>query len=119
MILGIGIDLVEIQRIIKLCNEKFIKRILSSKEQTIFFNITNKSKQYEFLAGRFSAKEAIFKAYKKSDEKNHNFNEISILNNEDGSPYVELQHDLNVECLISITHTDNYASSICILQKKG
>jgi holo-[acyl-carrier protein] synthase len=118
MILGVGIDLVEIEKVKKIYNEKLVNRILSEKEKVIFNSITNEKRRLEYLAGRFSAKEAIFKAFKNSEEKNHNFNQISILNNIDGSPYVEfIKHD-EIDYHISITHTDNYASSIVILYKR-
>ena len=118
MIIGIGIDLVEINRIKELYSEAFIKKILSIKEIEYFNSITNEKRKIEYLAGRFSAKESIFKAFKSSEEKNHNYKDISILKNKDGSPYVEfIKHD-EIEYLISITHTENYASSMVILQQK-
>ena len=118
MILGVGIDLVEIEKIKKVYSDKFIDRILSNKEKEYFNSINNEKRKIEYLAGRFSAKEAIFKAFKHSEEKNHNFNQISVLNKEDGSPYIEfIKHD-EIEYFVSITHTDNYASSIVILYKK-
>ena len=118
MILGVGIDLVEIEKVKKIYNEKFVNRILSEKEKVIFNSISNEKRKLEYLAGRFSAKEAIFKAFKSSEEKNHNFNQISILNNTDGSPYVEFIKHEEIYYHISITHTDNYASSIVILYKR-
>lgn len=54
MIIGVGIDLVEIKRV----SEKLAYRILSSQEMEIW----QKKKSLEFIAGRFALKEAFFKA---------------------------------------------------------
>lgn len=54
MIKGIGIDIIEIERV----NEKLAERILSNEE----IKIWEKRRTKEFLAGRFALKEAFFKA---------------------------------------------------------
>ena len=118
MVFGLGIDLVEIERIKKVQNEKFINRILSEKELGIYNSISHEKRKLEFLAGRFSVKESIFKAYGTSEEKNHNFKDISVLNDINGKPYIEfINHDKYIYH-VSITHTDNYASSIVIIEFK-
>ncbi|MCX6902308.1 MAG: holo-ACP synthase, partial [Verrucomicrobia bacterium] len=63
MILGAGIDLVELARIRKSleeCGERFLKRILRPAE--ISYCVSHKDPT-PFVAGRFAAKEAVAKAF--------------------------------------------------------
>ncbi len=64
MIKGIGIDIVEINRLARVLNRqpRLPERILTLSEQDIFNELSEK-RQLEFLAGRFVAKEAFAKAY--------------------------------------------------------
>ena len=63
MIYGIGIDLIEIERIKNLQNQtKFIERILTIEERDKLNQYTHEQRRLEFLAGRFTVKEAFSKA---------------------------------------------------------
>lgn len=113
-----GIDLVEINRIRALYSTAFIERILSKKERQFFEDIQNESRRFTFLAGRFAAKEALFKALKKGD-KTLNFADITILNDEDGAPYIEsFPKGQLYKTELSISHTDLYAVAIVLLEIK-
>ncbi|BCR35168.1 holo-ACP synthase [Mariniplasma anaerobium] len=116
MILGIGIDLVELNRIKELINERFINRILSLEEQLIYKGITNDKVKLSFVGGRFAAKEAIFKAISKGDGS-ANYTDFSILNDENGKPYVSSKYIENKTIHITITHTDAYAMSYCVIEQ--
>ncbi|MDF2700436.1 MAG: dpj [Haloplasmataceae bacterium] len=116
MIKGIGIDLVEINRIknIKVI-DNFIKRILSEKEIEIYHNYQSDDRKYQFLAGRFAAKEAYSKAIGTGIGKIA-FKDIEILNDLLGKPYIIVKEDLN--CFVSITHTEHYACAEVIIEYK-
>ena len=86
-IFGIGTDIVDISRIKKILNKKFISRIFSVKEIQYCESKTDKSAYY---SKRFAAKEAFTKALGTGISKGISFNEISISNNKNGSPYIEL-----------------------------
>ncbi len=89
MILGIGTDLVSLARIEKLMlrfGEKFIKRILTPKENEHFNNASN---PVSYLAKRFAAKEAVAKAFGTGIGEHFAFNEISVTNLDTGQPFVE------------------------------
>jgi holo-[acyl-carrier protein] synthase len=110
---NIGVDLIEIKKIKDIGLDKIANRILSDKEYEFYSKITNKSRKYSFVAGRWAAKEAIFKAYAQGDLTN-NYSDWSILNHEFfGFPYVIDPYQNNI--MISISHTDNYAISFVIL----
>ncbi len=86
-IFGIGTDIVDISRIKKILNKKFISRIFSVKEIQYCESKTDKSAYY---SKRFAAKEAFTKALGTGISKGISFNEISINNNNDGAPFIEL-----------------------------
>ena len=88
-IFGIGTDIVEISRIKKLLNKnkKFINRIFSVNEIKYCESRSNKIASY---AKRFAAKEAFSKALGTGISNGISFNEISINNNKNGAPFIEL-----------------------------
>ena len=91
MIFGIGTDIVEVERIRKLDSlEKFADKILSLNELEVFKSQIDE-KQVTFLAKQFAAKEAVSKALGTGIGKDIRFNQIEILRNSDGKPY--LNHD--------------------------
>ena len=69
--------------------------------------------KYQHYAARFAAKEAVFKAVSEMlpDKYDINWNDIEILNDDTGRPYVNiLNHDINSENIdISISHCKEYA----------
>ena len=88
-IFGIGTDIVEISRIKKLLNKnkKFKNRIFSTKEIKYCDSRLDKTATY---SKRFAAKEAFSKALGTGISNGISFNEISINNNKNGAPYIEL-----------------------------
>ena len=64
MIHGIGIDLIEIERIRKVLYKqpKLVDRVLTENEKLKFEKFTHEKRKIEFLAGRFVVKEAFSKA---------------------------------------------------------
>ena len=88
-IFGLGADIVEISRIKKIFNKnkKFKKRIFSLKEIKY---CEYKSNTIAFYSKRFAAKEAFVKALGTGISKGISFKEISIINNKDGAPSIEL-----------------------------
>ena len=91
MIFGIGADIVEVKRIRNLDSlEKFADKILSLNELEVFKSQIDE-KKVSFLAKQFAAKEAVSKALGTGIGKDIRFNQIEILRNSDGKPY--LNHD--------------------------
>ncbi len=87
-IYGVGSDIIDISRIQKLLkNNTFKKKLFSSKEIKI---IETKSNRIASYAKRFAAKEAFSKALGTGISKGLSFKEISIINDKNGKPYIEL-----------------------------
>jgi holo-[acyl-carrier protein] synthase len=127
MIYGVGTDIVHIKRIEKIYNahgERFIRRILSDGERA---RIPERN-PHRFIAGRFAAKEAIFKAA--GGKGAIGFKDIAILNDSAGRPFIE-----HAECIrellpsrsgegrlkvfISISHEREYALAVAIIEIHG
>lgn len=114
-ILGIGIDIVEIERIENILKNKkrFLNKIFTNEEIKYF---ESKNFRAETIAGNFSAKEAISKAFG-TGIKNFNFDDIEVLRDENGKPIVKTYNNLRQMCIdynvleiqVSISHSENYA----------
>ncbi|HQH56888.1 MAG TPA: holo-ACP synthase, partial [Candidatus Marinimicrobia bacterium] len=85
MIYGIGIDLIEVERIARQLIGKthFREKIFSPNEIAY---CEEKSNQAEHYAARFAAKEALFKALGTGWRGGLNFAEVEILNDDLGKP---------------------------------
>ncbi len=110
---SVGIDIVEFEEIKERLSERFIDRILSKREQERYFRMKSIDRRIAFLAGRFAAKEAYTKVYKKFDES-LNFKDVEILNDEFGAPYIESKYKSEDKISVSISHSRNYAIAICM-----
>ena len=88
-IYGIGADIVSIKRIKSSLKKKnFIKRIFDEKE---ILKCKKLTKYHNCFAKRFAAKEAFSKALGMGISNGINFNEITVLNNKSGKPYINLK----------------------------
>ena len=88
-IFGIGTDIVSIRRIkLSLKKKKFINRIYNEQEVLKCKKAVN---QHNCFAKRFAAKEAFSKALGTGISNGIKFNEITVLNNKLGKPYINLK----------------------------
>lgn len=115
MIQGIGLDVVEIERIMLAHKRtsKFKERILTTRELKKCATLTE-GRQLEFLAGRFAAKEAFAKALGTGIGKECSFKDIEVLPNEVGKPLLYFKGQA-VKGHVSIAHTKQIASAQVIL----
>ena len=118
MIVGIGLDVVEMPRMAEIVATKpnFIKRILTPQEWQVF-NSRKGQRQIEFIAGRFACKEAFSKAYGTGIGREVSFQDIEVLTNAKGAPVVT-QSPFTGSVFESITHTKEIAVAQIILEKK-
>lgn len=116
VIYGIGIDLIEIDRIKTMLErqKRFPEKVLSQDELDKFHSFSHPQRQAEFLAGRFACKEAFSKALGTGIGKQISFHDINCKNDELGRPYIHFE---GFKVHVSISHTKNYATSQVLLEK--
>jgi len=118
-ILGIGNDIIEIERIrasISTHGQPFLDKLFTQKEQDYCGKYKDPIPHY---AARFCAKESIVKALGTGFGKEIGWQDIEILNDERGKPTVYLslkakEHFENPILLISLSHSDLFATAIAI-----
>lgn len=119
----VGTDIIEVSRIEKIIKEKgakFLNRIYTKNE--IDYCESKGINKYQHYAGRFAAKEAVFKVLNVETvlESPLTFKNIEILNTNDGAPYVNILDDIIIDCFdirnvdVSISHIKKYATAIAI-----
>lgn len=121
MILGIGTDIIEIQRIENaiLKNDRFIEKLFSKEEIQMF---KKRNMRLEVIAGNFAAKEAISKAIG-TGIRNFSLNEIEVLRDELGKPTVKLSKNIEeiigvyYKINISISHNKTSAIAFAVLEE--
>ena len=124
MKISCGTDIIEIKRIkenISKNGEKFINRIFTENEIKYFE--TRKTEKYKSYAGRFAAKEAIYKAISENlkDEKTIGWKDIEIVNKDSGKPEVEFKNIeiKNINYIdVSISHCKEYATATAVISYK-
>ena len=119
MIKGIGIDLIELNRIKKSVtkNRRFVERILTEKEREVYHTLQRENRKLEYLAGRFAAKEAFAKATGRGIGR-LSFQHIEILASENGAPQLTAQGYESETIFISITHSKEYAVAQVVIAEK-
>ena len=126
MILGIGIDIIEVARIAasyERFGERFVNRILLPEE--IAYCLTHKHPA-PFIAARFAAKESVSKAFGTGIGAALGWQDMEIRRKESGEPFVVL-HGKGAalfaargarQLLISLSHTEHYAAATAVLEKE-
>ena len=121
MIVGIGNDIIEIERIEKaISKESFKNKVYTQRELE---NIEKRGNRTETYAGIFSAKEAISKAIG-TGVREFSLTDLEILNDDLGKPYVVVSEKLDkiikskkedYQIEISISHSKKYATAVAII----
>lgn len=120
MITGIGVDLIEIDRVVKACEKTgFQKRIFTQKEVELISLDTVKA------AGNFAVKEAVAKMFG-TGFRGIKPIEIEVLRDDKGKPFVNLYGNAAIMAEsqgvsvihVSITNTKIYANAYVIGERK-
>jgi holo-[acyl-carrier protein] synthase len=122
MIKGIGIDMIEPERLAASMKKKGFRELVFSKNEIAYCE--KKTKKFEHYAARFAAKEAFFKAIGTGWGKDTAFNEIEITNNKDGKPEIfflgktaaTIAEMKPGKISVSLSHIKTMASAIVIIE---
>lgn len=117
-----GVDIVEIDRIRRSVEKTpgFLMRFFGDNERKLFEDGKNASR----IAAAFAAKEAFAKAIK-TGIAGFSLNEVELLRNEQGAPYLylsgkakEIAEEKKLEFDISISHEKHTAVAMVVAYKK-
>jgi len=122
MIVGIGVDLVSLDRLAEsLISEAFKRRVFSPAEIADCEEFSNSVERY---AGKFAAKEALMKAIGKGLRHEVWFSQIEVLTLENGAPQLSAQGEASKTLVgmgspkihLSISHTAGMAVAMVVLE---
>ena len=124
MIIGMGVDLAEVERIkaaIERNGEGFLKRVYTAAEREYCEGFRNK---YERYAGRFAAKEAAMKALGTGWRRGVRWVDFEVVRELGGRPTVRLDGEAKkiaaelgvLRIALSITHTESQALAQVIFE---
>jgi holo-[acyl-carrier protein] synthase len=121
VIIGIGIDIVEVDRLAsKIQKKEFTEKVFSKSEIEYCESMPDKAQHY---AARFSAKEAFLKASGKGLLLTHDLNEIEIFQTSDGAPKLTLKGKLALLYLqenwiihVSLSHIPKMACATVVIE---
>lgn len=117
MIIGVGVDITEVRRLkqaVEKWGKDFLNRVFTEEELK---NAKTRSSVYQHLAGRFAAKEAIFKAL---GNKELSWKDVQVLNDKEGRPYCQILNGKakEIDVHVSISHVKTYAVANAVVEKK-
>ena len=126
-IYGIGIDIVEIERIadsIERFGDRFLDRIFTPAERDYCEGMKVAARHY---AARFAAKEAVSKTFGTGIGGDLGWTDIEILREENGEPYVVLHGEGKATAarlgitriLVSLSHADHYAAANAVAETES
>jgi len=121
MIIGIGTDIISINRIeyaLEAFGSKFLQRILTERERNYLIEITNKENKVAYLAKRFAAKEAVSKALGTGIGEDLSFQDIEVSNNLEGKPIVTVSRFPDIFIHLSLSdEKEGLAVAFAIAEK--
>lgn len=123
MIIGIGIDITEIEKFAKnIEGDAFQRKVFAPAELESCSGTKNNA---DCLAGKFAAKEAFMKALGAGIRQEVWFTQIEVLNDESGKPIVNVSGEAQKrleesgakQVHVSISHSGGMAVAVVILEK--
>ena len=127
MIVGIGVDIVDVERVQGLLaryRERFVRRVFTEAEN----RYANRSvKSAERLAGRFAVKEAVLKAFGTGKSQGILWRDVETVPGPKGKPKVNLYGNadkylktLNADHVhVSISHDGGKAVAFVVIESAG
>lgn len=125
MVFGLGVDIIEIDRIkesVDKYGDSFLSKIYTKTELDYCLSKANK---YQHLAARFAAKEAVYKALTTGWHEKAGWQDIEVINEPNGMPQVNLKGKLETflsndkSLKISMSHSRDYVTCVAIIFKSN
>ncbi len=121
MVRGIGVDIIEINRIRKSIDqlgEHFLRKIFTPQE--IAYS-ASKHNMYQHLAARFAAKEAVSKALSTGWSGEFRWKDVEVMSDPSGQPRITLSGKLREKLttssvFLSISHSDTHVVAMVVIE---
>jgi len=124
MILGVGLDVVETERIARalaLHGRRFEERVYTAAERA---ECAERADRAQALAGRFAAKEALLKALGTGSARGISFQQVEVVRADGGSPTMSVTGSAAAEARrrgvrqihVSLSHQPGLAAAVVILE---
>jgi holo-[acyl-carrier protein] synthase len=123
MILGTGIDIIEVERIAqRVGRDSGFRELVFSKDEMNYCD--SKTSRFEHYAARFAVKEAFLKAVGRGWDSGLSLHEIEVVNEPNGKPALRLSGQTEKELAplgirfihISLSHLKTMATAVVILE---
>ena len=124
MILGVGIDMIELDRVMEKIdkNNGFKEKVFSENEIAFCESKTNQKENY---AARFAAKEAFLKATGLGLMLGNQLSDIEVVNDDRGKPSISLKGEFKIKSIennwnkihLSLSHLQNIACAVVIIEQ--
>ena len=127
MIIGSGLDIVEVKRIdkaVRKWGDDFLKKVFTAREIRY---ASSRRHAHQHLAARFATKEAVLKAFGGGWTRTLPLKDVEVINDKNGKPEIRLHREAKeisarmkvANILVSISHTRDHAIANAILVGKG
>lgn len=122
MIRGIGVDIVDIDRIRTLVEtegDRFLEKVFTRNE-IAYCNA--KARRHQHFAARFAAKEAVSKALATGWAGDFRWKDVEVTNDPTGQPRIKvhgrLQDHLDTaRIMISLSHADHHVIAMAVIEE--
>lgn len=122
MVKGIGVDIIEIERIEKSIRESgdHILHKIFTPQEIAYCN--SKPKTFQHFAARFAAKEALSKALATGWAGKFNWKDVEVTNESSGQPRIELHGKLqealaHCSVLVSLSHSESHVVAMIVIEE--
>jgi len=117
-IVGTGVDITEVRRLrqaVERWGAQFLERVFTGEELK---NAEKHASFYQHLAGRFAAKEAVFKAF---NDSSLTWKDVQIVNDKEGRPWCRILNGkaANKKVHVSISHVKSYAVANAFVEQES
>ena len=121
MIRGIGVDILEIERIrlsLERYGDRFLTRVFTAREIAY---CKDKINIYQHLAARFASKEALSKALAIGWKGEFRWKDIEVVNDTSGQPRIALHGNLGKRLsassiFVTLSHSDSHVVAVVLIE---
>jgi holo-[acyl-carrier protein] synthase len=124
MIRGIGIDILEVERLrrsVASYGDSFLEKVFTAGEIAY---CKGKQNMYQHLAARFASKEAFSKALATGWQGEFRWKDVEVTNDASGQPHIVAHRTLRdklagASILVSLSHSESHVVAVVIIEDRA